>query len=151
MKRVRVGRPGPRPGASALRRLPSRSLPRRRRRPLPRREGTTAPCARAIGPWTPPATGAKMPRRAERDDTPASTRYEPLGSRTVVPTPQQLEIAAHSLIAVLEPDDLKKAIEEQTAKIEVGREEEKEEGRLLPEARESLKHTVAFIQRVTRR
>src|SRR5512146_3237704 len=42
-----------------------------------------------------------MPRRAERDDTPASTRYEPLGSRTVVPTPQQLEIAAHSLIAVL--------------------------------------------------
>ncbi len=41
-----------------------------------------------------------------------------------------------SLIALIEPDDLKKETEEQTAKIEAGREEEKEEGRLLPEVSE---------------
>jgi transcription-repair coupling factor (superfamily II helicase) len=41
-----------------------------------------------------------------------------------------------SLIAVIEPDDLKKETEEQTVKIEEGREEEKEEGRLLPEVSE---------------
>ena len=41
-----------------------------------------------------------------------------------------------SLIALIEPDDLKKVIEEQTAKIEAGRKEETEEGRLLPEVSE---------------
>ncbi len=41
-----------------------------------------------------------------------------------------------SLIALIEPDDLKKVIEEQTEKIAAGREEEREEGRLLPEVSE---------------
>ncbi len=42
----------------------------------------------------------------------------------------------NSLIALIEPDDLKKAVDEQTAKIEEGREEERGQGRLLPEASE---------------
>ena len=41
-----------------------------------------------------------------------------------------------SLIALIEPDDINKMIDEQGQKIETGREEEIEEGRVLPEAAE---------------
>jgi transcription-repair coupling factor (superfamily II helicase) len=41
-----------------------------------------------------------------------------------------------SLVALIEPDDIQKAIDEQGQKIETGREEEIEEGRVLPDSAE---------------
>ncbi len=47
-------------------------------------------------------------------------------------------LPTESLVALIEPDDINKAIDEQGQKIETGREEEIEEGRVLPETGRTL-------------
>src|SRR3990172_6037977 len=90
-------------------------------------------------------------RRAQNDAAGISSREDiisqinqgivPPGAEFLAPFFYEMEslfryLPEDSLIALIEPDDLKKVIEEQTAKIEAGRKEETEEGRLLPEVSE---------------
>jgi transcription-repair coupling factor (superfamily II helicase) len=89
-----------------------------------------------------------LQRKQEEGGTSSSDRYDQIregvispGSEFLAPFLYEMEslfryVPENSLFALIEPDDVKKAVEEQTGKINEGRLEELGEGRRLPEARD---------------
>jgi transcription-repair coupling factor (superfamily II helicase) len=89
-----------------------------------------------------------LQRKQEEYGTSSSERYDQIGEEVIPPGSEFLApflyemeslfqyVPENSLFALIEPDDVKKAVEEQTRKISEGRKEELDEGRRLPEARD---------------